>query len=634
VKAQLQICVAMVAAAFGCAQAQHVPALDPIVITASRIAEPQGQATVLVEVISRQQIEESGAANVTELLDQVSGGLLTRQYGRLGIDAAFDLGYLGGATAQRTLVLVDGVRMNDIDGSAIRWGQVPLDAVERIEVRKAGGGVLFGDRALGGVINIITKRKPGTGAVNLTLGSFNSSVLGIQMAKIVGDTTLNLAAQQAQSDGFREEADQATSSLHLGLSGKTHLGTLGLDLRSASENINQPSAISLASFEANPRASDFGLTRSKRRGTNADVTWVLPLGDRSEIRSRWSKEASVTQSFTRYDNDRDTIDVALVFSLGPARGIGGIEFFDATSNSDRLQRASVTQTSAAAYANLEAAIGSSLFNLGARQQRIKNGFSNTIGSAPQGSEENLSAWSVGGLSSVSGFDFRYSFQSSFAFPHADQLFTYDTSNFFLPLDIYPNVKAMRSDEAQLSIEKKWAQVSVRTGVRELKITDEIGQNLDCGPSSPICFNTNLYDTSRTIAFLEGSGRLGASWSWRLVIDQIEAKIDSGANTGKKVPLVPDHAVRAAITHSSNIGRLQLLVNHRSRMFKGDDSPNASAPIPARMVIDLGYTRASDGRTVSVWIRNATNRKYFDFAETWGVAPADGRSLDLRLQQSF
>ncbi|MGA0817191.1 MAG: TonB-dependent receptor plug domain-containing protein, partial [Burkholderiaceae bacterium] len=135
-----------VSATFGYAQAQSVQTLDPVVVTASKFEEPQGQATAIVDVIDRQQIEASGAANITELLDQVSGGLLTRQYGRLGADASFDLGYLGGASVQRTLVLVDGVRMNDIDGATIRWGQVPLDAIERIEVRKAGGGVLFGDR--------------------------------------------------------------------------------------------------------------------------------------------------------------------------------------------------------------------------------------------------------------------------------------------------------------------------------------------------------------------------------------------------------------------------------------------------------------------------------------------------------
>ena len=81
-----------VSATFGYAQAQSVQTLDPVVVTASKFEEPQGQTTAIVDVIDRQQIEASGAANITEVLDQVSGGLLTRQYGRRGADASFDLG--------------------------------------------------------------------------------------------------------------------------------------------------------------------------------------------------------------------------------------------------------------------------------------------------------------------------------------------------------------------------------------------------------------------------------------------------------------------------------------------------------------------------------------------------------------
>ena len=62
-----------VSATFGYAQAQSVQTLDPVVVTASKFEEPQGQATAIVDVIDRQQIEASGAANITELLDQSPG---------------------------------------------------------------------------------------------------------------------------------------------------------------------------------------------------------------------------------------------------------------------------------------------------------------------------------------------------------------------------------------------------------------------------------------------------------------------------------------------------------------------------------------------------------------------------------
>lgn len=622
-----------ISAAFGCAQAQSVQTLDPVVVTASKFEEPQGQATAIVDVIDRQQIEASGAANITELLDQVSGGLLTRQYGRLGADASFDLGYLGGASVQRTLVLVDGVRMNDIDGATIRWGQVPLDAIERIEVRKAGGGVLFGDRALGGVVNLITKRATGSSSASVTLGSFGTRVIGVQTSQKAGETSVQIAAQQAKTDGYREDADQTIKSLQLGLSQPTPLGTFGLDLRSAYENVNQPSAISLATFQANPQSSSNGLTRSKRRGVNTDLSWAYPLANGSEIKSRWSKESSRSQAWNVYDNDRDTFELSSLVKLGSSRLVAGLEYFDAESASNRSQRASVTQTSTAGFVNLEAPAGSSLFNLGLRQQQMENRFYNTSGATAEQSNENLNGWSLGGLTPIGGVDLRYSLQSSFAFPHADQLFTYQATSPYAPLDIYSGVKAMRSQEAQTSLDYKGSRARLRAGLRYLKISDEIGELTDCAGVNVSC-NTNLYDTTRVILSLEGTGRIRKGWAWRASVDRVQAKIDSGSNKDNLVPMVPSLVARAALTYQSTAGQFQMLANHRGKMFKNSDNANSSSKIPERIVVDAGYAIANKTQELSLWIRNLADHQYFDFAETWGVAPADGRSMELRFKQTF
>lgn len=68
---------------------------DPIVISASRVPQPRSAGSVMVDVISRQQIEQSGASNVVEFLDSVPGLSVNRLYGRLGIDASVDVGYMG-----------------------------------------------------------------------------------------------------------------------------------------------------------------------------------------------------------------------------------------------------------------------------------------------------------------------------------------------------------------------------------------------------------------------------------------------------------------------------------------------------------------------------------------------------------
>ena len=75
-----------------------------------------------------------------------------------------------------TLVLVDGRRVNEIDLSGVDWTQIPLDQVERIEIVRGSGSVLYGDNAVGGVINIITKKpeKPLSARVEGVIGSYHS----------------------------------------------------------------------------------------------------------------------------------------------------------------------------------------------------------------------------------------------------------------------------------------------------------------------------------------------------------------------------------------------------------------------------------------------------------------------------
>jgi iron complex outermembrane recepter protein len=621
------------AAAVGCAHAQSTQTLDPVVVTASKIEEPQGQATAIVDVIDRQQIEQSGAANISELLDQVSGGLLTRQYGRLGADASFDLGYLGGAAVQRTLVLVDGVRMNDIDDSTIRWGQVPLDAIERIEVRKAGGGVLFGDRAMGGVVNIITKRTPESNAAAVTLGSFGMRVLGVQISRQIQATSLQIAAQQAKTDGYRADSEQDLRSLNLRLSQQTQLGQFGLQIRSAYENILQPYSIPLATFQANPKAaSTTSPTRSKRRGTNTDLVWQKDLSADWSTTVRWSREQSNSQANYLYQNDRDSLDWTSVLRAFGGRLVTGVEWFDAESASNRSQRASVTQTSTAAYVNLEKPIAASLLNIGLRHQRMQNNFYNSVGSAAEKSTKGLTGWSMGGLSPLAWGELRYSLQSSFAFPTADQLYTFDSS--FNPKDIYPGVEPMRSNEAQVSLDKKISAATLRAGIRYIRINDEIGFKSDCSGTDDC--NDNLYDTSRAIIFLEGRGRLSHRIQWQTSVDRVESEIRSGSNTGKQVPMVPTLVAKGSLSWKRDQSLYRVVANHRGQMVQSGDDANTYFRIPARLTLDAGYSYAwsTQRREISLWVRNITNKQYFDFASFESVAPADGRSVELRVKQDF
>ncbi len=112
-----------------------------------------------VTVVTQEQIKDSGASNIVEVV-QKQTGFFSAGYGRTAADQMLDLrGYNNGAgNGQRTLVLVDGRKTNSVTGSATDFASIPLDNIERIEIVRGPAATLYGDTALAGVVNIITKK--------------------------------------------------------------------------------------------------------------------------------------------------------------------------------------------------------------------------------------------------------------------------------------------------------------------------------------------------------------------------------------------------------------------------------------------------------------------------------------------
>ena len=139
-----------------------------VVVTATRYGEKLVSVPANVTVISEEKIKNSTAQNIPDLL-RTEAGVHVNDIAGNSRNITVDLRGYGETSALNTLVLVDGRRVNQADLSGADWIQIPLDRVERIEIIRGGrGGVLYGDNASGGVINIITKEgdksKAGAGA--------------------------------------------------------------------------------------------------------------------------------------------------------------------------------------------------------------------------------------------------------------------------------------------------------------------------------------------------------------------------------------------------------------------------------------------------------------------------------------
>ena len=129
--------------------------LDEVTVSESKISLPFSQKYRSIEIISSEAIIESGARNIIDILQQVSGVDIRRR-GSAGTQA--DL-YIRGGGFDQTLLLIDGMKMDDIQtGHHTLNLLLPIHLVERIEIIKGPAARIFGQNAFNGAINIVTKK--------------------------------------------------------------------------------------------------------------------------------------------------------------------------------------------------------------------------------------------------------------------------------------------------------------------------------------------------------------------------------------------------------------------------------------------------------------------------------------------
>ncbi len=142
-------------------EAGRIVVLDPIFISPLRTSELESNTAASIDRITSVDIRNSHARTTIDLL-RSRPGIMVRDWNGNGTTAQVDIRGFGEQSGLNAAVLVDGRRVNSIDLSAMDWTQVPSSDIERIEIIRGGeGAVLYGDNALSGVINIITRKGEG-----------------------------------------------------------------------------------------------------------------------------------------------------------------------------------------------------------------------------------------------------------------------------------------------------------------------------------------------------------------------------------------------------------------------------------------------------------------------------------------
>src|SRR6266705_5599083 len=160
-------------------------------------------------VITSEDIARSPAQTVQEIIAQTPGVQLKSLYGGVnGAGTAVDLRGFCAVASSNTLVLMNGRRLNDLDLQGVDLSTIPRDSIERIEITRGNSGaVLYGDNAIGGVINIVLKNGVGGPPVAIRgeagVGSFNQRMASVSAATNSGPWSTSFYGNGIKSDGYR-----------------------------------------------------------------------------------------------------------------------------------------------------------------------------------------------------------------------------------------------------------------------------------------------------------------------------------------------------------------------------------------------------------------------------------------------
>ncbi|HVU23069.1 MAG TPA: TonB-dependent receptor [Opitutus sp.] len=198
-------------------------------MTATRTAEVAGAVPFSHVALAGDELRASPNASVDGTLRAIPGFSLFRRSDSLVANPTtqgVSLRGLGPSGASRSLVLLDGVPLNDPFGGWVLWSQVPRESLARLEIVPGGGGTAWGDAALGGVIQLFTEPALGERErVAARTGSFGTHDVELQATEPVGRGTVQLLGRWFSTDGYYVVAPEDRGSIDRPASSRARWGT-------------------------------------------------------------------------------------------------------------------------------------------------------------------------------------------------------------------------------------------------------------------------------------------------------------------------------------------------------------------------------------------------------------------------
>lgn len=670
--ARLMACIVAACGAANAAWAQSPQQLPDIYVNASRFGE--GITGASSTIITKEDIERNPSESIQDLLSREAGIQTRSLYGGVGgAGTSVDIRGFGATAGSNTLILINGRRVKDIDMTSIDLTTIPPNSIERIEVTRGNSGaVLYGDNAVGGVINIVTKtganlpptiRFEGGGGGSFAHGEGRVSIAGSN-----GGWSSSLFANLIDSNGYRVNNalrqqngvgeiryTGADGSAFLNVSGDNqHLGFPGF------RSVTNTSSQLVTNRTGTTTPADYGdvrnlsITTGFTRMLAPGAELIVDGGVRSKEQRGLSGDASGTP-FNYLQTDVTTYSLTPRMKIStdmlgvPSQVLTGIDYYYATYTSDRsqspidipLHRYNLQQSTLGGYwQHTINVLPSTDFSYGARLQSISLSARDKLNTnAPNwfGDAEGL-PFDKTELQHALHVGIEHRFTNSFAvFGRAARSFR--TANvdervglaaFGTPTSF--DLKTQTSRDIEGGVKFKFDRFTWQSSVYQMWLNDEL-----------------YFDATNFVNYnLDPTKRYGVEniATWRLT-DQVRLTgnfaytrsiFREGPNSGNDVPLVSRWTASGGVQW--DIWGKYLVFDGLVRYFSDrrmeNDERNRQPFIPANTVVDVRLGGQIDHFIWSIAVQNLFDVLYFDYfvasASTLGsysAYPLPGRTYMAR-----
>lgn len=627
-------------AATTAAAALAQPLLPAVTVTATRFAEPAATLPFGVSVITAEQIRNSGASTVNEAVIKLLGVV-----GRLdtsgGNNYSLDLRGFGSTAGSNQVVIVDGQRLNEADLSNAALSSIPIDTVQKIEVLRGTGAVLYGEGATGGVIVITTKAGIGSERRNSAQLYLAGGSLGLRESRgsatlASGGFSVDVAASDRDSDGHRDNFASGAHALSASVQWSNDWLRVGVRGGRDALHSGLPGALSAAQYAANPRQAisltEYGAVQKNHAGVFVEGfvgAWQL-AADASQRRKDYDSVSFGAPYAYSVDATNTSLRARHEGMLG---GLPNV-FVVGHDNIrwERLRFGTLARArNSAWYVKNDLTVPNSgtRLSIGFRDEELSKSDDGSVAAIDQRNQ----AWEIGVSQELGTSITAYArVGSSFRLANVDE-FTFTRPNAtLLPQTSRDTELGVRWRVNATAVEVRWYRSALR---------NEIGYDpLALGPFSPFFdgANVNFDPTLRQGLELVASHAVTAALDLHLNAALRQARFTSGPNRGNDVMLVPKRTValradwRPAGGHALSGGL----------SWVSSQSPDFAnlCNIPGYMTADLRYAYTWGKAELALGIANLTDRKYYTQAfscnggVTGGIYPEPGRTITASLLYRF